>query len=172
MHLIGGGLSIARLDLRAVASKQEFIERSCAAAGELCGITPALELDLPCAFKSSVRYFIADNCRHATLAAVWLQPGQWLLGGSWDESRWGGEVPEAGWLDGCAPAVPAFLLRMDSHMALANSAALQLAGVGAETPDPQGGVIVRCVWRITASLVGWLPEDMLRKAQLLPATCC
>jgi predicted amidohydrolase YtcJ len=32
-------------------------------------------------------------------AVAGLQPGAWLLGGGWDESRWGGELPSAAWID-------------------------------------------------------------------------
>lgn len=39
--------------------------------------------------------------------------------------------------------VPTWLLRHDSHMALANSAALRLAGITAATADPAGGAILR-----------------------------
>jgi predicted amidohydrolase YtcJ len=38
---------------------------------------------------------------------------------------------------------PAYLTRHDLHMALANSAALALAGVGPDTPEPEGGTIDR-----------------------------
>lgn len=36
---------------------------------------------------------------------------------------------------------PACLSRMDGHMVLVNSAALTLAGITADTPDPAGGII-------------------------------
>src|SRR5262249_6906380 len=38
---------------------------------------------------------------------------------------------------------PVFVSRYDGHMGLANTAALRLAGVTAQTPDPPGGVVVR-----------------------------
>ena len=38
---------------------------------------------------------------------------------------------------------PVFIRRYDGHMGLANSAALKLAGITAETKDPPGGVIYR-----------------------------
>ena len=38
---------------------------------------------------------------------------------------------------------PVFVVRLDGHMGLANSAALKLAGIDAKTPDPAGGTIVR-----------------------------
>ncbi len=72
-------------------------------------------------------------------------PGRWLLGGNWDETLWGGELPSAAWIDAATPHTPVFLSRMDSHMALANTMAVNLAGITAGTPDPAGGVIGRCV---------------------------
>jgi predicted amidohydrolase YtcJ len=41
------------------------------------------------------------------------------------------------------PNNPVFVYRLDGHMALANSAALKLAGIGRGTRDIQGGVLVR-----------------------------
>lgn len=69
--------------------------------------------------------------------------GEWLLGGLWDHERWGGALPTKEWIDAVTPDNPVFLMRYDGHMGLANSLALQLAGVTATTPAPQGGEIVR-----------------------------
>lgn len=44
------------------------------------------------------------------------------------DNLWGGDLPDASWLDAASGGRPALLQRMDSHMALANSAALKLAG--------------------------------------------
>jgi predicted amidohydrolase YtcJ len=69
---------------------------------------------------------------------------RWLLGGEWDHDRtFAGRLPTAALLDRYVPERPAFLRRYDGHMALANSRALQLAGITAETPDPPGGVVYR-----------------------------
>jgi predicted amidohydrolase YtcJ len=73
-----------------------------------------------------------------------LPAGRWLQGGLWDHDRtFGGMLPTAALLDKYVPNRPAFLTRYDGHMALANSRALQLAGITAATPDPPGGVIYR-----------------------------
>jgi predicted amidohydrolase YtcJ len=73
-----------------------------------------------------------------------LPRGRWLLGGEWDHDRtFAGRLPTAALLDQYIPERPALLRRYDGHMALANSRALQLAGITAETPDPPGGVIYR-----------------------------
>jgi len=69
--------------------------------------------------------------------------GRWIRFGDWDHQLWGGELPRADWIDAVTPDNPVFVFRLDGHMALANSLAMRLAGVTAETPDPAGGEIVR-----------------------------
>jgi predicted amidohydrolase YtcJ len=70
--------------------------------------------------------------------------GEWIQGGDWDETKWNpATLPTKGLIDPATPDTPVFVFRYDGHMALANSVALRLAGVTAQTPDPPGGVIVR-----------------------------
>ena len=64
-------------------------------------------------------------------------------GGDWDHELWGGELPTRHWIDAVTGDRPLFVGRLDGHMSLANSKALELAGISAETPDPPGGIIVR-----------------------------
>ncbi|WP_099035291.1 amidohydrolase [Lacimicrobium alkaliphilum] len=72
------------------------------------------------------------------------QPGgKWILNGEWDHENWGGELPGKEWIDELTPKNPVFVMRLDGHMALANSLALELAGVDSDTPDVEGGEIVR-----------------------------
>lgn len=75
--------------------------------------------------------------------AATLPDGEWIVGGLWDHELWGGELPHKNWVDQYTENKPLFLLRTDAHMALANSAVLELAGVTRDTPDPEGGSIVR-----------------------------
>jgi predicted amidohydrolase YtcJ len=70
-------------------------------------------------------------------------PDEWMIGGLWDHEAWGGELPRRDWIDSVTPKTPVLVSRLDAHMALANSLALELAGVTADTPDPPGGTIVR-----------------------------
>ncbi len=70
-------------------------------------------------------------------------PGDWITGGTWDHELWGGELPRRDWIDSLTPNTPVFVSRLDGHMGLANTRALELAGVTAETEDPAGGTIVR-----------------------------
>jgi predicted amidohydrolase YtcJ len=70
--------------------------------------------------------------------------GEWILGGDWDETKWDPvQLPNKEWIDSFTPDTPVFISRYDGHSVLANSAALKLAGIGAQTPDPPGGVIIR-----------------------------
>jgi hypothetical protein len=73
-----------------------------------------------------------------------LPPGAWILGGNWDHDRWpGARLPTAALVDRYVPDRPVWVNRYDGHMSVANMLALRLAGVGADTPDPDGGTIVR-----------------------------
>ena len=72
-----------------------------------------------------------------------IEPGEWILGGTWDHEGWGGELPTRDWIDDLTADNPVWVSRLDGHMALANSLALSLAGVDADSPDVPGGEIVR-----------------------------
>jgi len=72
-----------------------------------------------------------------------VEPGEWITGGTWDHTNWGGELPRRDWIDAVTPDNPVWVMRLDGHMGLGNSQALKLAGVDADTPDVAGGEIVR-----------------------------
>jgi predicted amidohydrolase YtcJ len=72
------------------------------------------------------------------------KPGEWILGGDWDDQRWTPpQLPTRSLVDPTTNGTPVFVSRYDGHMALANSAALGRAGITEKTEDPPGGVIVR-----------------------------
>lgn len=70
-------------------------------------------------------------------------PGDWLLGGGWNNDIWGGELPAASWIDDITRDNPVWFSRMDGHMGLANSLALKLAGISNSSLDPIGGTILK-----------------------------
>lgn len=73
-----------------------------------------------------------------------LPDGAWLLGRGWDQNDWAdAEFPSAADLDREFPERPVWLERVDGHAGWANSAALRGAGIGRDTPDPEGGRILR-----------------------------
>jgi predicted amidohydrolase YtcJ len=67
----------------------------------------------------------------------------WVLGGGWQMSAFPGGTPTAAALDTVVPDRPAFLPNRDGHGAWVNSAALRLAGIDRDTPDPADGRIER-----------------------------
>lgn len=70
------------------------------------------------------------------------KPGEWVTGRGWIETHWQPPVFPTRWdLDKVSPANPVILGRADGHGAVANSAALKLAGVDKNTPNPFGGEI-------------------------------
>lgn len=86
----------------------------------------------------------AEFARRIEAFARTLQPGEWITGGDWDHELWpGGVLPQRDWIDSLTPDNPVFVSRLDGHMGLANSLALELAGVDHNTADTDGGVIIR-----------------------------
>ena len=70
------------------------------------------------------------------------KPGDWVTGRGWIETHWQPAVFPTRWdLDKVAPNNPVILGRADGHGAVANTAALKLAGVDKDTPNPFGGEI-------------------------------
>lgn len=72
-----------------------------------------------------------------------VEDGVWILGGDWDHQLWGGELPDRSWIDAVTPRNPVLITRLDGHMALANTYALELAGIDEVIETPPGGEIVR-----------------------------
>ncbi len=75
--------------------------------------------------------------------AATLAPGTWITGGDWDHENWGGALPHLDWIDSVTQEHPVWINRLDGHMALANSAALQAAGITQQVTDIAGGEIGR-----------------------------
>jgi predicted amidohydrolase YtcJ len=80
--------------------------------------------------------------------------GEWIVGGQWDSASLGG-TPDRQSLDAVAPDNPVALTDISLHGLWVNSKALQLAGIGAQTANPAGGVIER---RATGEPTGVLRE--------------
>ncbi len=86
-----------------------------------------------------------DEFRNRVLAKVeTAKPGEWILGGGWDETLWPVKTLPGRWdLDEVSGGHPVYLDRVDGHLAVANTRALQLASVTIASKDPQGGQIDR-----------------------------
>lgn len=68
---------------------------------------------------------------------------QWIRGRGWDQNKWPGmQYPDNRALDSLLPGKPVLLQRIDGHAAIANSKALEMAGITATTTLPGGEIRV------------------------------
>ena len=83
-------------------------------------------------------------------AAASAAPGEWINGRGWHQEKWNAVptpnvegIPLHDALTAAAPDNPVLLGHASGHAAFANLPAMELAGIDADTPDPDGGTIVR-----------------------------
>ncbi len=83
-------------------------------------------------------------------AAAKARPGQWIVGRGWHQEKWSSTpqpnvegFPLKASLDRVSPNNPVILTHASGHASFANSKALDLSGVTRETPNPNGGEILR-----------------------------
>lgn len=96
------------------------------------------------------------------------RPGEWIEGIKWNQLSWTDKtMPSKEDLDAVAPDNPVYCVRLCYHVAVANSKALELAGITKDTPDPEGGVYERDE---NGELTGILHESpaMLSVANCIP----
>lgn len=118
-----------------------------------------------------------EFARRLGVHAARLPEGQWIvLPAAWDHERWPGHpLPSRALVDPVTPENPVWLFRPDGHIALANSLALERAGITRETPDPPGGAldrdadgeltgILRDAGELLGGAVPNVDEDLLRDA--------
>ncbi len=87
---------------------------------------------------------LAEALARLRRAAGATARGQWVIGRGYDHAALDiGRHPTRAELDAALPHHPVVVARTCGHMLVANSAALALAGIGHNTPDPEGGVIER-----------------------------
>ncbi len=88
--------------------------------------------------------------RRIRVAAQAAPKGGWVLGRGYDHGELDvGRHPTAEELDAASPDNPVLIVRTCGHVGVANSMAMKLAGVGHNTPNPEGGVIVRKNGKLT-----------------------
>jgi hypothetical protein len=112
-HLVKLGLLRMNLDLAGTTSWREIVERVRAAARE-------------------------------------AKPGEWITGRGWHQEKWTDRpepavegFPTHRALSEAAPENPVYLRHASGHAAIANQKAMEIAGIGPATADPQGGEILR-----------------------------
>lgn len=87
--------------------------------------------------------------------------GEWVFGRGWRKDDWNDRAfPTAADLDAITTRHPIILRDRSGHAAWVNSPVLQLAGIDANTPDPDGGQFVRY---LDGSPTGLLLESAMQK---------
>jgi predicted amidohydrolase YtcJ len=95
---------------------------------------------------------VAERARNA-------KPGEWILGRGYDHNELAEKRhPTVEELDRVAPNNPVYIKRTCGHVAVANTTALREAGIGHNTPSPDGGLIERRDNKLT----GLLAERAMR----------
>lgn len=85
-----------------------------------------------------------------------FEQGEWIVGSGWDQSLWKeNRMPTRQDLDAVSTDHPMIFQRVDGHSSVANSLALEKAGITRDTPNPEGGDIVR---DDKGEPTGWLKE--------------
>ncbi|HVS63272.1 MAG TPA: amidohydrolase [Thermoanaerobaculia bacterium] len=103
-----------------------------------------LQLDLTRAASwQEIVDLVADAARQA-------EPGEWITGRGWHQSKWSAPPPDAIQglprhhpLSAVSPESPVVLTHASGHASFVNAKAMELAGIDRTTPDPEGGTIVR-----------------------------
>lgn len=72
-----------------------------------------------------------------------VPPGEWIIGWGWDEGEWANRYPTSGALTDAFPENPVVLRSLHGFAVWGNRMALNEAGITAETPDFDGGRILR-----------------------------
>jgi predicted amidohydrolase YtcJ len=87
---------------------------------------------------------VADIARLVGERARAAPAGEWIGGRGWDEGKLAERrLVVAADLDPVTAGRPAWLVQTSGHYGVANSAALRIAGVTRDTPEPPGGTIDR-----------------------------
>jgi hypothetical protein len=73
------------------------------------------------------------------------RPGQWLIGRGWNQDYFSdvSRMPDRHDLDAISSEIPILITRTCGHCCVVNSRVLELAGIGPDTPSPEGGDIGR-----------------------------
>lgn len=104
------------------------------------GIGSVFELDCRASAVGSIEEMKSKLQEHANQH----QDHEWIYGYGWNENKLTEKQVPTKWdLDDAVPDRPVVLRRTCGHIYVANSKALELAGINQDTPDPPGGRIVR-----------------------------
>ncbi|MFY9557402.1 MAG: amidohydrolase [Blastocatellia bacterium] len=84
-----------------------------------------------------------EVARRIKKQAATIDPGEWIIGWGWDEGKWATHYPTHQLLTEAAPNNPVFLTGLHGFAAWTNKRALLVARIDKDTPDPEGGRIIK-----------------------------
>jgi predicted amidohydrolase YtcJ len=85
---------------------------------------------------------VAELQKRLAAGVAGHKEGEWITGSGWDHTFWPEKkFPNRQQLDAVSPKNPVILTHISGHVAVANSLALQVAGISRSTADPPGGEI-------------------------------
>jgi predicted amidohydrolase YtcJ len=91
------------------------------------------------------------------------KPGEWIVGRGWDHTVWPDQkLPARQDIDSVTGDHPAFFVRVDGHIAIANTAALRAAAIVADTADPNGGKIDRDAQGAATGILRETAQELVR----------
>ena len=92
-------------------------------------------------------------------------PGRWIRGGGYNDNLLAERRhPTRHDLDPVSPHHPVWLYHVSGHMGVANTRALELAGITRDTPDPPGGRVVRDEAGEPTGLLLETAQDLVKRA--------
>lgn len=130
-----------RIDLHGRFAMPGFVEGH----GHFLGVgDQKLQLDLRAARTwDAIVAMVADAAKRA-------KKGEWIRGRGWHQEKWERVpspnvegIPLNDELSRVSPDNPVILVHASGHAAFVNAKALELAGIGVETPNPEGGEILK-----------------------------
>jgi predicted amidohydrolase YtcJ len=112
---------------------------------------------------------LADMLERIRIYAAARPPGAWIIGSGWDHTKWPSKtLPARQDIDKVTSGHPAVFYRTDGHIVVANTAALEAAGISTLTPDPAGGKIDRASDGIPTGIVRETPAVHLIMSKVPP----
>jgi len=105
-------------------------------------------------------------------ASLRLPKGTWIEGRGWHQSKWisppNGNVdgyPNHSALSAAVPNHPVLMTHASGHASFANEAAMKLAGVDRNTPDPKGGEVLKDADGNPIGVFRENAQSLIRRAQ-------
>lgn len=99
------------------------------------------------------------------------EPGDWIIGRGWHQDKWNKKpipnvegLPVHQGLSKISPNNPVMLIHVSGHGVLANAKAMEIVGITKNSPDPEGGKIVRNAQGNPTGMLRETAQDIVRDA--------